>query len=373
MATAGAEQSIIIIKKKKAAGHAAHGGAWKVAYADFVTAMMAFFLLMWLLGSTSKVEREAIQSYFKDPAGSVVGQGGGLNAPGVGETGPGGANAGMINWNNPLTEPEQKRDPLVTAQSLQQASDAAVAQEAASREQKSLDTLQGELEAELSREASVFLELRDQILIDQTALGLRIQIVDKQNRPMFTIGSAQLQSYTTEVLKALAPRLDAVQNKLSVNGHTDAVPYGPGAEYTNWELSADRANSARRALLDGDYPDNKILTVQGMGASVPRLPEQPDDPSNRRIVILVLKKEIEDALKGTSLVTRSQHEFMSQSVDAGIDSEIDTGIESVDAGIEMTSDPAQTLREPAAPAADGFESGFIDTGDGLKEEDLVGL
>jgi chemotaxis protein MotB len=329
MASAGGEQPIII-KKKKVAGHGHHGGAWKVAYADFVTAMMAFFLLLWLLGSTSKEDRQQIQAYFRDPAGSIVGQGGGLDAPGMGNTGPGGANQGMINWDNPLTQPQTSQDPLAQSGAeptpperppepptasegkpdLDKASDEEVAREQAQREQKSLDALQQDLQKELARDDSAFVKLRDQILIDQTALGLRIQIVDKANRPMFESGSKELEIYAEEVLYRLATILNKVVNKLSVNGHTDAVPYGPGSDYTNWELSADRANSARRALIDGDYPENKILTVQGMGPSVPRLPDKPEDPSNRRIVILVLKKEIEDALKGNTLVTRTQEEII---------------------------------------------------------------
>ncbi len=194
----------------------------------------------------------------------------------------------------------------------------------------------------LRKDNSVFLQLRDQILIDQTALGLRIQIVDKQNRPMFALGSPTLQSYATEVLNALAPRLNAVPNKLSINGHTDAVPYSRGASYTNWELSADRANSARRALLGGKYPEPKILTVQGMGDSVPRLADQPADPSNRRIVILVLKQEIEDALRGTSLVTRSHDEVMS--------------------GLDTLSEGGNGTRGDGATPASSFT-----------DEDLVGL
>ena len=317
MANAGGEQPIII-KKKKVSGHGHHGGAWKVAYADFVTAMMAFFLLLWLLGSTTKEEKLAIQGYFQDPSGSLAGQGGGLDAPGRDQVGPGGANTGMINWNAPLTQPDKTTDALSQEEKqaasgstdLKSASDAAVAKEQAQREQKNLDSLQQELEKELARDDSAFVTLRDQILIDQTALGLRIQIVDKDNRPMFDSGSKEMHDYAVEVLYALAEILDKVANKLSVNGHTDAVPYGPGSDYTNWELSADRANSARRALLDGGYPDGKILTVQGMGPSVPRVADDPKDPSNRRIVILVLKKEVEEALKGTSLVTRTQEQIL---------------------------------------------------------------
>ena len=359
---AGAEQSIIIIKKKKAGGHAAHGGAWKVAYADFVTAMMAFFLLMWLLGSTSKEERKVIQAYFKDPAASLVGEGGGMDAQGQGMTGPGGANSGLIDWNNVLSQPEPTEEQPPTQQALEKASDDAVAKEAEQREQKGLDGLQGELEEELRKDNSVFIQLRDQILIDQTALGLRIQIVDKQNRPMFAIGSPSLQSYAAQVLNALAPRLNAVPNKLSVNGHTDAVPYSRGASYTNWELSADRANSARRALLEGKYPDAKILTVQGMSDSVPRLPKKPEDASNRRIVILVLKKEIEDALRGTSLVSRSHDQVMDE-LGSGAETGADIG-QGSDTAAPITTD-INIDTETLGDAGDVISE--------FSDEDLVGL
>ncbi|MFZ1833304.1 MAG: flagellar motor protein MotB, partial [Pseudomonadales bacterium] len=296
----GATQPIII-KRKKVVAHGHHGGAWKVAFADFVTAMMAFFLLLWLLASTTPEERNAIQGYFQDPSGSLAGQGGGLDAPGANLIGPGGADSGVIDLNNPLTQPERRQEPPSDSPNLSPASDAELAREQAEREQRSLDKLEHELSAELEKDDSAFMKLRDQILIDRTALGLRIQIVDKENRPMFDRGQAELQVYAEEVLRALAPRLDVVPNKLSINGHTDSVAYGPGADYTNWELSADRANSARRALLDGGYPDAKVLTVQGMGASIPRLVDDPQDAGNRRIVILVLKKEIEEALRGNSI------------------------------------------------------------------------
>jgi chemotaxis protein MotB len=295
----------IIIKRRKVAAHGHHGGAWKVAFADFVTAMMAFFLLLWLLASTTPEERKAIQGYFQDPSGSLAGKGGGLDAPGANLVGEGGANSGVIDMNNPLTQAERNEDPLAQAPGLGQASDQEIAREQAAREKESLDKLEQELTAELERTDSAFMKLRDQIIIDRTALGLRIQIVDKENRPMFDRGHSELEDYAEEVLSALAARLDVVPNKLSINGHTDSVAYEPGADYTNWELSADRANSARRALLHGGYPDAKVLTVQGVGASIPRLAAQPDDPSNRRIVIMVLKKEIEEALRGNTAGTTS--------------------------------------------------------------------
>lgn len=298
----------IIIRRKKVVAHAHHGGSWKVAFADFVTAMMAFFLLMWLIAQTSPEERTAIQGYFNNPRGTISGQGGGLDAPGVGQIGPGGIQPGAISLDNP---PSQS-DPLDNEQALSEASDEAVRAEQEAREKRSLDELQRALEEELGKQDSAFIKLRDQIIIDQTALGLRIQLVDKENRPMFDRGESRLQDYARDVVLALAPRLDVVANRLSINGHTDSTPYRKDADFGNWELSAARANSARRALIEGGYPESKILTVQGMGASVPRVLDDPADPSNRRIVILVLRREVEDALRGTSLVTRTQQEFLDQ-------------------------------------------------------------
>jgi chemotaxis protein MotB len=298
----------IIIKRKKVVAHGHHGGSWKVAFADFVTAMMAFFLLMWLLAQTSPEERAAIQGYFNDPRGSIAGQGGGLDAPGVGQIGPGGVNTGAIMLDKPLTQAEQ----VEAEPALEQATDEQLRAEQASREKQTLDELQKALEDELGKQDSAFMKLRDQIIIDQTALGLRIQLVDNENRPMFDSGESVLQDYAREVLVALAPRLAVVTNKLSINGHTDSRAYRNQSGYGNWELSADRANSARRALVDGGYPEQMVFTVQGMSASVPRVEDEPDAPSNRRIVILVLKKDVEDALKGTTLATQSDVEFLRQ-------------------------------------------------------------
>lgn len=288
----------IIIKRKKVAGHGHHGGAWKVAYADFVTAMMAFFLLLWLLATASPEEKDAIQGYFQDPMGSPIGAGGGMNAPGVGMTGDGGANLGAISLNNPLTQPEKNDDPLA----LEKSDDAELQAELAKREQQDLEELEQSLTEELKSESSPLIKLNDQIVIDQTGIGLRIQIFDKKNRPMFELGSEELEVYAEEVLLALAPHLNTVPNYLSVDGHTDALPYAGSNGYSNWELSAARANSARRALVDGGVGDAKILNVQGFGSSIPRVAENPDAAENRRIVIMVLKDEYAKALgAGTSM------------------------------------------------------------------------
>ena len=291
----------IIVKKVKKAAHAHHGGAWKVAFADFTTAMMAFFLLLWLLATTDTPQKQAISGYFNDPGGALIG--------------PGGANTGVIELDHPQGQREAPLappapDPVQRGDNLQHRAESegangaidldqdALRQQYEQQERDSLEQLKQQLQAELDRADSAFAQLKDQILIDYTALGLRVQIVDKEQRPMFDLGSANLKNYSRRVLEALAPLLNTVPNRISVTGHTDAISFGKGAFYTNWELSADRANSARRSLLDGGYPENKFVTVQGMGDAAPFKPEAPTDPMNRRIAIIVLKKSVEDALLG---------------------------------------------------------------------------
>jgi chemotaxis protein MotB len=286
----GATQQPIIIKKKKGHGHGHHGGSWKVALADFMTAMMAFFLLMWLLGSTSTEEKKAIAGYFQDPGSQYV----------IGE---GGADLGLINQEQPIKQSQSETpDPdLASDKDAHKDYEQAMTEEQVKREMEKienqqLEELKRQLETEINSLDSVFQQIKDQILIDFTALGLRIQIVDKDQRPMFDVGSANLKSWSADVLNALAPILNKVQNKISITGHTDSTPYGAGATYTNWELSADRANSARRALLVGTYPEAKVATVQGMGSAAPLLIDKPNEPINRRIAIIVLKKAVSDAL-----------------------------------------------------------------------------
>ncbi len=304
----------IIVKKKKvmAAGH--HGGSWKVAFADFATAMMAFFLLMWLIASANDPQKKAIAGYFNDVAGGLVG--------------PGGANSGIVQFDHPQSQPDPMTPPTIRpnepgGENVQnqgagagettpvQMTDQQIRDEYEKKEKESLAQLKQQLEQELQKNDSPFKELKDQILIDYTALGLRIQIVDKEQRPMFDSGKAGLKDYSRDVLEALAPLLNGVPNHISITGHTDATSYGSGAIYSNWELSADRANSARRSIVDGGYPEEKVVTVQGMGASAPYKPESPNDPINRRIAIIVLKKSVEDALLGKQGVS-SDHVIESE-------------------------------------------------------------
>ncbi|GAB3266846.1 flagellar motor protein MotB [Chitinimonas naiadis] len=261
-------QRPIVVKKIKKGGHGHHGGAWKIAYADFVTAMMAFFLLMWLLGSATKGELRGISEYFQNPlkvamsGGSGAGdstsvlQGGGLDLS---------RKAGAYR-----RSPEQG-------------------------ESRKLEDLKKKLEDAIKNTATGKLaQYKDQILLDITPEGLRVQIIDQQNRPMFKSGSAQMESYAGDILKEISTILNDVPNRLSLSGHTDAAGFSTGDKsYSNWELSADRANASRRQLLTGGMDAGKILRVVGLADSVPFDTENPANPVNRRISIIVLNKEAE--------------------------------------------------------------------------------
>ncbi len=368
----GAAQQPIIIKKKKGHGHGHHGGSWKVALADFMTAMMAFFLLMWLLGSTSENEQKAIAGYFQDPGSEYV----------VGE---GGADLGLITQDQPLQQSQSDQPENEDAsdkdgykdntkpETAENVPEDELKKQLEKREQEQLDELKKQLEQEINALDSVFQQIKDQILIDFTALGLRIQIVDKDQRPMFDIGSANLKPYSVDVLHALAPILNKVQNKISVTGHTDATPYGVNATYTNWELSADRANAARRALLVGSYPESKVATVQGMGSAAPYLIDKPTEPINRRIAIIVLKKAVADALTnggmgldGQQLINRGGGDssggvFGSPFLSADeVDSAIDAGLDGQQV-IEQRGSNQTSVRNANPSSVSALPSGATPT------------
>ncbi len=313
------ERPIIVVKRHKRRGHAHHGGAWKVAYADFVTAMMAFFLVMWLVTAVSKDQRAAIFDYFKNPSMEP----GKSSTPAPGQMGPGGASTSPINMGGGLDAMRMRITPVkdmgataaVTPVRGEQSKDGASAQQVqvTEEEKKKLEqqAAQAEHEAEHKQLESLLEELRqaidksqalkpykDQLLLDISPEGVRIQIVDAQNRPMFDSGSARLRDYTSAILRELAKYLETVSNRISLTGHTDVRPYPGSGGYSNWELSADRANAARRALVLGGLPDEKIARVVGLSSSVLFDKEHPDSPINRRISIVVMTKQAEaDALK----------------------------------------------------------------------------
>ena len=312
------DRPVIIIRKKKKGGHAHHGGAWKVAYADFVTAMMAFFLVMWLVTAVSKDQRAAIFDYFKNPSMEP----GKSSKPAPAQMGPGGASTSPINLRGGLdamrpkvstiqdiggtaapriSRNDQNQDGSRTSAAPTQPIDektAAAIQQAAERKQ--LESLMVELREAVSK-SQALQPFKDQLLLDITPEGVRIQIVDAQNRPMFDVGSARLRDYTTAILHELAPYLDSVPNRISLTGHTDIRPYPSTNGYTNWELSADRANAARRALTAGGLPDSKISRVVGLSSSVLFDKADPQNPINRRISIVVMTKQAEEAALKTDV------------------------------------------------------------------------
>ena len=295
------KRPIVIVKRYKRgeAGH--HGGAWKVAYADFVTAMMAFFLVMWLVTAVSKDQRAAIFDYFKNPStepGKSV-------KPAPGMAGPGGASTSAINLHGGLDAPRilnVRPDigaPIAppkpsAANGAAQADELAKARAAvAAAERRQLESLMEDLKKAIDNSQALS-PFKDQLLLDITPEGLRVQIVDKQNRPMFDLGSARLKDYTVSILGELPKYLNSVPNHLSVTGHTDSAPYLGGSGRTNWDLSADRANAARRALEAAGLSTDKTARVVGLSSSVLFNRQDPRDPINRRISIIVMTHQAEE-------------------------------------------------------------------------------
>ena len=276
----------IIIKRVKKSGHAAHGGAWKIAYADFVTAMMAFFLLMWLLGSTTDGDKKGIADYFQSPLKIAL----------SGGSGSGDSNSILKGGGESLTstvgqvkkgEVEATRNTINLHKLKQEQIRAEVAR---------LEDLKQEIQQKLQSNEKLK-DVSSQIRLDMTKDGLRIQIVDDQNRPMFASGSATIAPYMKDLLHEIGSVLTEVPNHLTLEGHTDAQPF-PGGDrgYSNWELSADRANASRRELIAGGLADDRVLRVQGLASSQPFDEKDPRAPTNRRISIIVMNREAEDRM-----------------------------------------------------------------------------
>lgn len=289
----------IIIKKIKGGHGAAHGGAWKVAFADFMTAMMAFFLVMWLVTSVNKEQRAAIFEYFKNPS-MEAGQ---STKAAKGVNGPGGASTSLINLGGGMDAPKTalKKETGLSAGTLQKPADIDEAKRlAAEEERKQLMGLLQDLRAAIDKSPTLR-PFKDQLLLDITPEGLRIQIVDAQNRPMFDLGSSRLKDYTASILHELTSYLNSVPNHISLSGHTDTTPYQAKNGYTNWDLSADRANSARRALEAGGLNIDKIARVVGLSSVVLFDEKNPRNPINRRISIIVMTKQAEESARQTDM------------------------------------------------------------------------
>ncbi|MBI3368910.1 MAG: flagellar motor protein MotB [Burkholderiales bacterium] len=277
----------IIVKKIKKGGHGHHGGAWKIAYADFVTAMMAFFLLMWLLGSTTEGDKKGIADYFQSPL-KVSMMGGG--------SGSGDSSHVVKGGGEDITRSggQVKRGDIDATRStinLHQ-----LKQEQQRAELAKLNEIKEKIESELRNNARTA-QFAAQIKLDMTRDGLRIQIVDEQARPMFDSGSAVVKPYMRDLLRAIGDVLTEVPNRLTLEGHTDALPFsGSERGYSNWELSADRANSSRRELIAGGMGEDRVLRVLGLASSVPFIREDPLDAQNRRISLIVMNREAEDRI-----------------------------------------------------------------------------
>lgn len=265
--TGGAVAPVIIKKKNRGGGHGHHGGAWKVAYADFVTAMMAFFLLLWLLSTTSEQQKAGIAHYFNPPNNSTEYGGG----------------DGIMGGESAVANPEHAP---VEAPELPKSQDEVMALQAQENE------MFKELSERIQKAMMNIPELRamlDNLLVDITPEGLRIQLIDKQGRPLFVARTAELQTYTVSMLSIIANVLAPLPNQLAVGGYTDAVPDQPGARYTNWELSADRAQAARRVLMDEGILEKRINRVSGYAGQDLLYRERPGDERNNRLALIVLR------------------------------------------------------------------------------------
>ena len=277
----------IIIKRIKKGGHAAHGGAWKIAYADFVTAMMAFFLLMWLLGSTTEGDKKGIADFFQTPL-KVSLLGGGSGSGDSSHVIKGGG-ADLTRQTGQVKKGDVEA-PKASVNLL------ALKEEQRKAEAARLDALKEKVNNVLASNPRLA-AMRSQIRLDLTKDGLRIQIVDEQSRPMFDSGSAVVKPYMRELLREIGMVLAEVPNRLTLEGHTDAQAFSGGERgYSNWELSSDRANASRRELITGGLPERRVLRVQGLASSNLFLPTEPNSPANRRISIIVMNREAEDRM-----------------------------------------------------------------------------
>lgn len=275
----------IIVKRVRKAAPAHHVGVWKIAYADFVTAMMAFFLLMWLLGSTTEGDRKGIADYFNSPLKvSLLGGGSGSGDSSHVIKG-GGTDLSRTTGQVKMGDIDARRK-TVNLQALKEHQRRLEAQR--------MEQLKLRIEQALRSNPQLGPYL-SQIRLDVTTDGLRILIFDAQNRPMFDTGSALVKDYMRAILREVGKSLGEVENKVTLAGHTDAAPYSSGERgYSNWELSADRANASRRELIAGGLREDQVVRVLGLASSALLDKDDPMNPANRRISIIVMNQEAEE-------------------------------------------------------------------------------
>lgn len=270
-----ADKNRIVVKRVAAGGDGGHhGGGWKIAYADFMTAMMAFFLVMWLLSISSPKQREGIAEHFRMPL--KVALAGGEKSSLSTSMIPGGG-ADVVQTEGEVKLSDAEREEMEDAARLADM-------------KKRLDSL--------IENSPVFKQFRSQILIDITTEGLRLQIVDSEKRPMFDLASARVVPHMRAILRELGPTLNDLPNKITLSGHTDSIVYTNGDKaYGNWELSADRANASRRELVTGGMTEGKVLRVVGLADSMHLDNADPRNPINRRISIILLNRQTQERIE----------------------------------------------------------------------------
>lgn len=291
-------QQPIVIKRVRKGGRGHHAGAWKIAYADFVTAMMAFFLLMWLLGSTTKGDLQGIADYFATPL-KVAMQGG---------SGSGDSSSVIQGGGKDLTRTTGQIKDGETRTERKTINLQALKAELERKERERLGELKKRIEQSIEDNPSLR-QYKNQLLLDITSEGLRIQIVDEKNRPMFDLSSAEVKPYMRDILREIGKSLNDVENRIALSGHTDAKPFATGDKGVgNWELSASRANASRRELLAGGMAESKVIRVVGLASTVLYDRQDPLNPINRRISLLVLNKKTEEAILADGIPSSSPAE-----------------------------------------------------------------
>lgn len=280
----------IIIKKIKKGGGGHHGGAWKIAYADFVTAMMAFFLLLWLLNAVSQEQLEGIADYFAPTVSSTSQSGSGQILGGTTVAVDGALEDTVSRPTVTMDLPPPSAGSGGEAMQDKPIQAEVDAQETkAKAEQDQFDKAEKDLKDKLET-LPEFQQMAQSLMIDNTPEGMRIQLIDRDGLSMFPSGGASMYDHTERVLGLVAEIIKKMPQDIAISGHTDSVPMGGGNQsYTNWELSADRANSARRALLKLGVPEARMARIVGKAATDPLLPDNPSDAQNRRLSIVLLR------------------------------------------------------------------------------------
>jgi chemotaxis protein MotB len=280
MAAGDNKQPVIIKKVVKGGHHGHHGGSWKIAYADFVTAMMAFFMLLWLLANTTEEQKQGIADYFSPSTPSLQNSGSDGVLGGQSLDSEGAQNQGSVLLALPTPRAAAPDDP---------AQDSSVQSMIAEREEDRFQMAQEELQTEIEKDPQLQ-DFREHIIVDLTPEGMRIQIVDSDDRPMFKSGTAEPLPHTRRILQGIAKIISDLPNRLRISGHTDATPFHGPDGYGNWELSADRANAARRVLSASGVPPERLYEVTGKAGTEPLFPENPKGAANRRISIVLMRE-----------------------------------------------------------------------------------